>query len=461
MPFMQRRQFLAATVGAAFSSMAAEARPLNVVLIYADDLGWGDLGCYGSTMRTPNLDALARVGMRFTNFYSANPVCSPSRAALLTGRYPTRVNVPRVLFPDDNEGLPASNTTIAAMLKPLGYRTMCVGKWHLGHKPDYLPMKRGFDSYFGIPYSNDMKPPVLLRNDDMVEAEATQTTLTRRYTEEAVRFIDSAKRGPFFLYMPHSMPHIPLFASEKFRGKSPHGLYGDVIEELDWSVGEVIAALKRNGLENHTLVLFSSDNGPWYQGSAGKLRGRKGSTLEGGVRVPLLARLPGRIPKGRVVDGIGSTMDMLPTIAGLTGAKLPSMPLDGIDIWPMLSGKATALDREALLYFDGWHLQCARWRNWKLHVARYTSAVYSAAPQGGRQNLPLRPVELYNLNLDPDESYDVAAENPKIVAEISSRIERLLTSFPEPVLKAWAETQRKPTAPSPAGQWPRPQSSGA
>jgi arylsulfatase A len=461
MRFMQRRQFLAATSGAAFSSMAAVEKPLNIVLIYADDLGWGDLRCYGSTMRTPNLDGLARDGMRFTNFYSANPVCSPSRAALLTGRYPTRVNVPRVLFPYDNEGLPASETTIAAMLKPLGYRNMCVGKWHLGHKPDYLPMKRGFDSYFGIPYSNDMKPPVLLRKEDTVEAEATQTTLTKRYTEEAVKFIDSAKGGPFFLYMPHTMPHIPLFASERFRGKSPHGLYGDVIEELDWSVGEVIAALKRNGVANHTLVLFSSDNGPWYQGSPGKLRGRKGSTLEGGVRVPLLARLPGRIPKGRVVDSIGSTMDLLPTIAGLTGAKLPSKPLDGLDIWPMLSGKAPSLDREALLYFDGWHLQCARWKNWKLHVARYTSAVYSAAPQGGRQNLPLRPVELYNLDLDPAESYDVAAENPKIVAEISSRIERLLPSFPEPVLKAWAETQGKPTAPSPAGQWPRPKRPGA
>ena len=452
---MQRRCCLAAAAGAVASPLAAQTKPLNIVLILTDDLGWGDLGCYGSTLRTPNLDGLARDGARFTHFCSANPVCSPSRAALLTGRYPTRVSVPRVLFPYDNEGLPASETTIAAMLKPLGYRTMCVGKWHLGHKPDYLPMKRGFDAYFGIPYSNDMKPAVLLRNEEVVEPEATQDTLTRRYTEEAVRFIDSAKDGPFFLYMPHNMPHIPLHASERFRGKSPQGLYGDVIEEVDWSVGEVLAALKRNGVDNNTLVLFSSDNGPWYQGSPGRLRGRKGSTLEGGVRVPLLARLPGRIPKGRVVEGLASMMDILPTIAEVTGAKPPSQALDGIDVWPMMSGRTQGIDREALLYFDDWHLQCARWKNWKLHVARYTSAVYSPGPPGGRQNLPLRPAELYNLDLDPDESYDVAAENPKIVAEISGRIERLLKTFPEAVQKDWAATQGRTTLPSPAGQWPR------
>jgi arylsulfatase A len=451
---MLRRQFLAASAGAALAQ-AQRDRPLNIILIYADDLGHGDLGCYGSTMRTPNLDSLARDGARFTNFYSANPVCSPSRAALLTGRYPTRVNVPRVLFPYDNEGLPASETTIAAMLKPKGYRTMCVGKWHLGHKPDYLPTRRGFDAYFGIPYSNDMKPAVVMRNEDVAEAEATQSTLTRRYTEEAVKFIDDAKAGPFFLYMPHTMPHIPLFASEKFRGKSPHGLYGDVIEELDWSVGEVLGALKRNGIENNTLVLFSSDNGPWYQGSPGKLRGRKGSTLEGGVRVPLLARLPGRIPKGRVVDGIGSTMDILPTVAKLTGSTVPAQPLDGIDIWPMLSGQSPALEREALLYFDNWNLQCARWKNWKLHVARYNSQVYSPPPAGGRVNLPLRPVELYNLALDPAESYDVADLHPEVVKEIESRIARLLTAFPEPVRKAWADTQARETERTPAGQFPR------
>ncbi|HYO82445.1 MAG TPA: sulfatase [Bryobacteraceae bacterium] len=449
---MRRRQFF--TVAGALA-LRAQTTPLNVVLIYADDLGYGDLGCYGSTLRTPAIDSLARDGVRFTNFYSANPVCSPSRAALLTGRYPTRVNVPRVLFPQDSEGLPASETTIAAMLKPLGYRTMCVGKWHLGHKPEYLPTKRGFDGYFGIPYSNDMKPAVLLRNEDTVEPEATQSTLTQRYTQEAVRFIEGTKQGPFFLYMPHTMPHIPLYASERFRGKSPQGIYGDVLEELDWSVGEVLGALKRKGLEKDTLVLFSSDNGPWFQGSPGRLRGRKGSTLEGGVRVPLLARLPGRIPNGRVVDGIGSTMDLLPTIAGLTGAQPPAQPLDGMNIWPMLAGKASSLEREALLYFDGWNLQCARWGKWKLHVARHSSAVYSPVPQAGRQNLPLRPNELYNLELDPEESYDVADRHPEVVTQILGRIEGLLPSFPDPVQNAWRETQARQTESTPAGQWPR------
>lgn len=456
---MQRREFLACTSGAAAAAFLARAaeKPLNIVLIYADDLGYGDLGCYGSKLRTPNIDSLARDGVRFTNFYSANPVCSPSRAALLTGRYPTRVGVPRVLFPYDNEGLPDSETTIAAMLKPKGYRTMCVGKWHLGHKPPYLPMKRGFDGYFGIPYSNDMKPAVVLRNEETVEAEATQTALTERYTDAAVKFIESAKDGPFFLYMPHTFPHIPLYASPRFRGKSPHGLYGDVLEELDWSVGEVLGTLRKHGLDKDTLVMFSSDNGPWYQGSPGRLRGRKGSTLEGGVRVPFLARLPGRIAKGRVVDGTGSTMDILPTVAKLTGAQVPGKPLDGIDIMPMLAGRTPSIEREALLYFDGWNIQCVRWKNWKLHVARYNSQVYSPVPKEGRVNLPLKPSELYNLDADPDESYNIAAENPEVVKEMEQKIAKLLPGFPAEVQRAWEETQSRKTTTTPSGNFPRSQ----
>jgi arylsulfatase A len=452
---MLRRKFLAATVATAAASFGAPEKPVNIVLIYADDLGYGDLGCYGSTMRTPHLDSMARDGVRFTSFYSANPICSPSRAALLTGRYPTRVGVPRVFFPYDNDGLAKDERTLADVLKTRGYRTMCVGKWHLGHKPDYLPTRRGFDGYFGIPYSNDMKPRPLLRNEEVVEAEATLTTITQRYTQEAVRFLDEASSGPFFLYMPHTMPHIPLAASDKFRGRSPHGLYGDVIEEMDWSVGEVLAALKRNGVDGDTLVLFSSDNGPWYQGSPGRLRGRKGSTLDGGVREPMLARLPGRIPKGRVVDGVASTMDLLPTIAKLTGAALPSKPHDGTDIWPLLSGKVAEMNREALLYFDDVHLQCARWKKWKLHVARYTGPNYAPHPAPGRRNLPLRPVELYDLSLDPDESYDVADAHPEIVKEIQNRIARLLPTFPESIQKAWAETQARQTDKTPSGRWPR------
>jgi arylsulfatase len=447
---MQRREFLLSALA------AASARPLNVILIYADDLGYGDLGCYGGKIRTPHLDSLARDGARFTHFYSANPVCSPSRAALLTGRYPTRVSVPRVLFPVDKEGLPDSETTLAQILKAKGYKTMCIGKWHLGHLPPYLPTSRGFDEYFGIPYSNDMNPRWLMHNTEVVEEQATLETLTPRYTEHAVRFIERSKDGPFFLYMPHTYPHIPLAASPRFKGKSPLGLYGDVVEELDWSIGEILAALKKNGLERDTLILFSSDNGPWFQGSPGRLRGRKGSTYEGGVREPFLARLPGRIPKGRVCSGIASTMDIVPTVAKLCGAELPSKPLDGIDIWPLLSGQRNVIEREALLYFDNVHLQCARWGKWKLHISRYNVMVYNPAPAAGRVNLPIAP-ELYNLEDDPDESYDVAKENPKIVEEIEARIERLMAGFPDSIRKAYADVKALRQGAMATGALPRPQ----
>jgi arylsulfatase len=453
---MNRREFLKTSVAAAaLPAAAAPAGRLNVVLIYCDDLGYGDTGPYGSQIRTPNLDRLAAEGMRFTQFYSANPVCSPSRAALLTGRYPTRVSVPRVLFPYDNTGLPKEETTIAEMLKPAGYRTMCVGKWHLGHKPEFLPTSRGFDGYLGIPYSNDMTPRWLMDGEKVVEEEATLETLTPRYTARAVRFLEESKGSPFFLYMPHTYPHIPLAASPRFRGKSPLGLYGDVVEEIDWSVGEVLSALRRLGAENNTLVMFSSDNGPWYQGSPGRLRGRKGSTYEGGVREPFLARLPGRIPKGRVSNGVAGTIDILPTLASLTGTAPPKRPLDGIDITPLLTGQAASLEREALLYFDDWNLQCARWKNWKLHFARYNNMAYNPAPQGGRVNLPLKNPELYDIERDPDESYDAAAGNPQVVAEIQSRVERLLESFPAEVRQAWAKTRAEAVAATPAGALPR------
>lgn len=431
------------------------ARPPNIVLIFCDDLGYGDLGCYGGSIRTPNLDNLARDGIRFTHFYSANPVCSPSRAALLTGRYPTRVGVPRVLFPNDTTGLPDSETTMAQVLKARDYKTMCIGKWHLGHLPRFLPTNRGFDEYFGIPYSNDMNPRPLLHNTETVEEPARLETLTARYTEQAVRFIERSAAAPFFLYMPHTYPHIPLAASPRFRGKSATGLYGDVVEEVDWSVGEVLNALKKHRLEDHTLVLFSSDNGPWFQGSPGRLRGRKGMTYEGGVREPFLARYPARIPKGRVCSGVASTMDLLPTIARLCDAPLPKNPLDGIDIWPLLAGQKNELDREALLYFDNVHLQCARLGRYKLHVARYNSMAYSPPPAKGRVNLPLKSPELYDLLTDPDESYDIASERPQVVKEIQTRMERLIAGFPENIRKAWEETMARSTGNAATGAVPR------
>jgi arylsulfatase len=456
---MNRRLFLQAGAAGLCHLAAAAVRPPNIIFIYADDLGYGDLGCYGGGIRTPSLDGMAREGIRFTHFYSANPVCSPSRAALLTGRYPTRVGVPRVLFPYSKDGLLDSEMTIAQMLKARGYKTMCIGKWHLGHLPPYLPTKRGFDEYFGIPYSNDMSPRPLLHataeKTEQLEEPAKLETLTPRYTDQALRFIERSKDGPFFLYMPHTYPHIPLAASDKFKGKSPFGIYGDVLEELDWSVGQVLAALKKHGLDDNTLVCFSSDNGPWYQGSPGRLRGRKGMTLEGGVREPFLARFPGRIPKGRVCDAIASTMDIFPTVAKLCGGTPSANPLDGIDIWPMLSGQKKAIEREALLYFDDVYLQCARLGKYKLHISRYNSVTYSPAPAGGRFSLPLNPPELYDLLADPDESYDIAAEHPQVVADIQARIERLMPGFPEHIRKAYADMKATATGPGSSGALPR------
>ncbi len=452
MPALDRRQFLTAAASAAVASAATS--PPNVVMIYCDDLGYGDLGCYGSKIRTPNVDRMATEGVRFTHFYSGNPVCSPSRAALLTGRYPTRVGVPRVLFPTDTTGLPDSEVTIARMLKARSYASMCIGKWHLGHLPPYLPMNRGFDEYYGIPYSNDMNPRVLLHNAETIENPAKLETLTPRYTEQALRFIERSKNAPFFLYMAHTYPHIPLGASERFRGKSPLGLYGDVVEEIDWSTGEILGALKKHGLDKQTLVMFSSDNGPWYQGSPGRLRGRKGTTWEGGQRVPFIARFPGRIPGNKMCQGVGSVMDILPTLAGLCGVPAPANPADGIDIWPMISARKAELERDALLMFDGIHLQCARWKQWKLHVARYNSAVYSPAPAGGRVHLPLPAPELYDVVNDPDESYDCAAEHAEVVAEMRSRIDRLMAGFPENIRKDYEQTKSRQVKPTAAGNFP-------
>jgi arylsulfatase len=455
---MTRRDFLAtAGVAAGRRLHGAPARTPNIVFILCDDLGYGDLGVYGSKIRTPHFDRLASEGVRFTNFCSADPVCSPSRAALLTGRYPTRVGVPRVLFPEDTNGLNLDETTLANVLKGRGYRTMCIGKWHLGRPQAYLPTNRGFDEYFGIPYSNDMTPRVLMHNTDVVEQTADLSTLTARYTEQARKFIAQSKGSPFFLYMPHTFPHIPLEASERFRGKSAEGLYGDVVEEIDWSVGQVVEALKQNGLEENTLVMCSSDNGPWYQGSPGKLRGRKATTYEGGVREPFIACWNGRIPKGRVCDGLASMMDVFPTVARLCGAALPSKPLDGIDIWPMIHGDRQSTERAPLLYFDNWDLQCARWMNWKLHIARHNTAAYAPAPPGGRVSLLLPKPELYDLAGDPDESYDVAAENPQVLARMEARIAEMIESFPEPVRRAYAEALARKSDPNtPTGAYPRP-----
>ena len=460
---LPRRAFLKTAGGALVAAATARAqvsRPPNFVLILCDDLGFGDLHSYGSQIQTPNIDVMAREGVRFEQFYATSNVCSPSRASLLTGRYATRVGVPDVLPSNATAGLSLSEMTLAEMLKPVGYKTMAVGKWHLGQTVPYLPTSRGFDHYYGIPYSNDMSPSVLLQDTTVIESPVVLNTLTQRYTQQATNFIQASKNAPFFLYLAHTFPHIPLAASTAFQGKSGQGLYGDVVEELDWSVGQVLQSLKDNGVDSNTLVMLTSDNGPWYLGSPGKLRGRKGWSYEGGVREPFIARWPGRIPTqarsafGRVSDVVATTMDILPTIAHLSNASLPSKPLDGVDIWPVLSGDQTSVDRDLFLYFDSWNLQCARLGPWKLHVSRYNSFAYSPDPIGGRLNLPLQSPELYNLELDADESYDVAAENPQIVAQIQARIQQLLPTFPSDVMNAWQTTMNTKVVYTPDGALP-------
>jgi arylsulfatase A len=397
---------------------------------------------------------MAQDGVLLRHFNSAGPVCSPSRAGLLTGRYPTRVGIVDVLFPNDSNGLPASETTIAGVLKPLGYRSMCVGKWHLGSQPQFLPTNRGFDEFYGLPYSHDMSPLPLMHNTEAIEEPADLTTLTRRYTEQAVTFIAKMKDSPFFLYMAHFLPHIPLVVSEQFRGQSGLGAYGDAVQEIDWSVGQVLQALTDNGIDSNTLVMFTSDHGPWYQGSSANLRGRKGETFEGGVRVPFIARFPGRIPRGYASQELASNMDVLPTVAALCGAPLPANPLDGVNIWPLLTREDTSISRDVLLYFDCWHLQCARLATWKFHVARYNSVAWGPLPAGGRINLPLPKPELYLLNLDPGERCDVADDNPEVVSGIMARIEALLSTFPAQVRNDWSYTMSLKVQGTPTGALP-------
>ena len=455
---MNRRQFLS-TAAAGALSMAAPAqlarpRP-NVVLICADDLGYGDLGCYGSRIATPQIDRMASEGVRFTQFVAASSVCSPARAGLLTGRYAARTGVPGVLSPGEEGGLAPGEITLAQMLKGSGYRTGLVGKWHLGDRPGFAPNDRGFDEFFGLLHSHDMWPRSLMVNRQVMEETANLETLTGRLTTQATRFIRENREQPFFLYLPHVAPHIPLVAGRSFQRKSPLGPYGDVMAEFDWSIGEVLKALTETGQDDNTLVLLTSDNGPWYQGSPGRLRGRKGESYEGGLRVPLIARMPGRIASGQVNDGFVSALDILPTIGAITGAPLPSRPLDGIDIGARFAGDAGDLHRDPFLYFDYWSLQCARWGRWKVHFSRYNSRPWSPEPVGGRVNLPLPRPELYDLLNDPEESYDCADAQTQVIDDIRARVESSLRSFPDVVQGVWQATMSRPVdGGTPAGALP-------
>lgn len=446
--FINRMLTLFLTTCAGFADAAptppAADRPPNIVVIFCDDLGYADVGCFGAKgYKTPNIDELARQGVRFTDFYVAQAVCSASRAALLTGCYPHRIGIKGALGPQSKVGISSNELTIAEMLKPRGYVTGIFGKWHLGHQPQFLPTRHGFDEYFGLPYSNDMwphhpttptnYPPLpLIEGEHVVQLMPDQTRLTTWYTERAVKFIERNKDRPFFLYVPHSMPHVPLFVSEKFQGKSRRGLFGDVLMEIDWSVGQITRALKEQGLDNNTLVLFSSDNGPWlsygdHAGSAGELREGKGTAFEGGMRVPFIARWPGRIPAGTVSREPAMTIDLLPTIARLVGARLPAHPIDGLDIWPLLSGTRGAKSpHEALYFYWDAGLHAVRSGPWKLHFAH--DYVHPEPVGGGGQPgkvLTLKTgLALYNLETDVSEKRDVSAEHPEIVARLQALAEK-------------------------------------
>lgn len=440
-------------------SAATPARPPNVIFIFADDLGYADLGCYGATdIKTPHLDRLAAEGTRFTSFYVAQSVCTASRAALMTGSYANRVGMSGALNHTSTTGLHPREKLLGQVFKDQGYATAIYGKWHLGHREPFLPTRRGFDEWLGIPYSNDNGPlhPTtrgipslpLYENEKVIELDPDQSQFTRRLTERAVDFIERNRAQPFFLYLPHIMPHVPIFASEKFRGTSSRGVYGDVIQELDWSVGEIMAALKRLGLDDNTLVVFSSDNGPFlsygeHAGSARPLREGKLTTFEGGQRTPCLVRWPGRVPAGRVSDEPLATMDLYVTFARMIGATLPDLPRDGADVMPLLLGAPGARGREEFWFYSGDELQAVRRGDWKLHLphdylvvaaepgragkrSHYGRMQPAAIEQSGIHGIASRHgyrvekigLSLYNLKNDPAEAHNVADAHPEVVAEL-------------------------------------------
>ncbi|MCK5146345.1 sulfatase [bacterium] len=432
----------------------------NIVLIFTDDQGYGDVGVYGAKgFITPHLDRLASEGMRFTDFYASQAVCSASRASLLTGCYAERVSILGALMPWSEIGLNPEETTIAGMLKKRGYATGMFGKWHLGHHREYLPVHHGFDEYLGLPYSNDMWPvdfdgnPVekghkknypslpLIEGDEVVDHIETlddQATLTTRYAERAVGFIEKNRHTPLFLYLAHSMPHVPLGVSEKFKGSSEQGMYGDVIEEIDWSVGQVMAALDRYDLSDNTLVIFTSDNGPWlnfgnHAGTTGGLREGKGTAFEGGPRVPAIMRWPGRIAPGSICEKMASTIDILPTLAALTGAVLPEKPIDGVSILPLLEGDETANPRNTFLYYYGAELRGVREGRWKRVFAHRTRSYVGVEPgrdgHPGSYAFPAVPAALYDLKTDPAETMDVAAQHPDVVIRLDTLAEEARTSL--------------------------------
>ena len=429
-----------------------EGKLPNIVIIFTDDQGYGDVGSFGATgFETPNLDKMAAQGMRFTNFYSAQPVCSASRAGLLTGCYPNRIGISGALFPHHKIGINDSEVTIAEMLKEKGYSTAIFGKWHLGHHKQFLPLQHGFDEYTGVPYSNDMWPikhdgtksapgkgrgdypdlPLVEGNEtiELITSYAGQDKLTTLYTEKAVDFIKRNKNNPFFLYVPHSMPHVPLGVSDKFRGKSEQGMYGDVMMEIDWSVGQIMETLKANALEENTIVIFNTDNGPWlnygnHAGSSGGLREGKTTSWEGGQRVPCIVKWPGNISEGVVCNQLASSIDFFPTLASIVCGELPDHKIDGVNIIELWKGNFKSKPRKEIYFYHGKNnLNAVRKGNWKL-VFPHTYQSYEATIPandgygGKRIKTKVDSLELYNLVRDRGERYNVINMYPEIASEL-------------------------------------------
>ncbi|WP_281889897.1 sulfatase [Paenibacillus sp. YYML68] len=380
----------------------------NIVLVYMDDMGYGDIGCYGNTIiRTPVMDGIASSGVRFTQMYAAAPTCSPSRCGLLTGRYPQKAGIPRVLWPEDTCGISSEDKTIAGYLKDSGYVSKCIGKWHLGSQPEHYPTRHGFDEFYGLLYSNDMLPLYMYRNEEVEEEEVDQSTVTEKYTREAIQFIEANKDQPFFCYLAHTMPHIPLHVPEAFRGKSAGGTYGDTLECIDFYLGEILNALRANGLEENTIFIVSSDNGPWYEGSCAGLRGRKFEVYEGGVRMPFVAQWKSVIPEGTVCEEVASLMDLLPTFVELAGGTVDEERVDGKPILPLLLGEGTS-PHEALYFYVNDSLNAVRSGKWKLHVA---SGI------GKDRSIKEMP-QLFDMDIDPGECYNLADRNPEVVQSL-------------------------------------------
>jgi arylsulfatase A-like enzyme len=448
---------------------AGAQRPPNIVIVFADDLGYADIGPFSTRSgearpRTPNLDRMAAEGIRLTSFYVAQAVCSASRAALLTGSYSNRVGITGALNHRATHGIGTNEATIAEVLKARGYATAIFGKWHLGHEPPFLPLRHGFDEYLGLPYSNDMWPrhPTqknfypelpLIEGDKVVELDPDQSQLTAMYTQRAVSFIERNRSRPFFLYLPHAMPHVPLFASENFRGKTGQGLYGDVVAEIDWSVGRVLDAIQRTGVERDTLVIFTSDNGPWmsygnHAGSPGSFRESKGTAFEGGVRVPFVARWPGRIRSGVTTPMPAMTIDLLPTVARLAGATLAKeRVIDGRDIWPVLSSPETArAPHDALYFYWGSELHAVRSGRWKLHVPHPYQSLVAAGNDGAPGRFERREIELslFDLDRDPGEATNVAAQNPDVVERLMQHVERAREDLGDSLTKRPGKHVREP-----------------